>query len=672
MQQVSGQAAMRRVSLIQTLARNFSAEDAARLRTLVPGVLGALPPTAAVPKKHPEFFTALAMLAQVAAELPEGEAVTPEALAEASPQLQAHFNAGLLRLDKAGRLQVSMRVTRLGPEERESMRALGVVIEREDTQRGLVQCSIPVRALGPMAEQIYVSYLVAPDYPVYRVGSRLTQGDALLSFSSLRVAVGVNGSGVRVGVISDGIAGLAAFIAAGDLSATTLNRDGAGKLVSTTGGVIAQSFRANGDLEDGAEGTAMLEIVHDIAPGAQLLFANVGTSLEFIAAVDFLAANADVVVDDLGFFGNANDQTSALSTNLAEELNRATNAMRGYYTAGGYEALRHYAGLFVNSGVEGTPSVSSGCTGALHSFASSASTTHATGSNPSIGNAIRIPPGQTIRVALTWNDTFGSATTDYDLFLRVNPAGPVVAASVDDNRLVTRNPFEILGFTNTTAAILVLDILIQNFGNLSSPKTLELFLPDGGTPWPGTNTFLCFNPMAGSLVAPSDVGGGVVSVGAIAAGDPGLDDIEPFSSRGPTRNGVTKPDVTGIDGVDVTGFGGFPSSFSGTSAAAPHVAGLAALLLSYRPDLKQGEPGDNPAADRAALRAAIVGAAVDLGAPGLDNIFGSGRVSGVNAAAVMNSSATFTQFSPVGANLPSVNNSATIKAQAANVSAEVD
>ena len=123
----------------------------------------------------------------------------------------------------------------------------------------------------------------------------------------------------------------------------------------------------------------------------------------------------------------------------------------------------------------------------------------------------------------------------------------------------------------------------------------------------------------------------MVSVGAISASDPGVDDIESFSSHGPTNNGVTKPDVTAIDGVSVTGSGGFASTFFGTSAAAPHVAGLAALLLEERPDLLSGETGDDPAADRAALRAAIVDTAVDLGAAGIDNVFGSGRVSGVSA-----------------------------------------
>ena len=93
--------------------------------------------------------------------------------------------------------------------------------------------------------------------------------------------------------------------------------------------------------------------------------------------------------------------------------------------------------------------------------------------------------------------------------------------------------------------------------------------------------------------------------------------------------------MTAIDGVSVTGSGGFPATFFGTSAAAPHVAGLAALLLELRPELLSGEQGDDPVADRATLRNAIVGTAVDLGAAGVDNIFGSGRVNGLNAGQLL-------------------------------------
>ena len=68
----------------------------------------------------------------------------------------------------------------------------------------------------------------------------------------------------------------------------------------STGGIVGRSFQPNSDLEGlqpascafagaGAEGTALLEIVHDLAPGAKLSFANGDTDLAFNQAVNFLA-----------------------------------------------------------------------------------------------------------------------------------------------------------------------------------------------------------------------------------------------------------------------------------------------------------------------------------------------------------------------------------------------
>src|SRR5262249_49165242 len=114
---------------------------------------------------------------------------------------------------------------------------------------------------------------------------------------------------------------------------------------------------------------------------------------------------------------------------------------------------------------------------------------------------------------------------------------------------------------------------------------------------------LNFNTQSRSVAAQSDAGGSptsVVSVGAIcsasgaAAGrsstnescnDTSNSTIEFFSSRGPTLDGRVKPDVTAIDGVSVTGAGGFGNLFFGTSAAVAHMGGVAALLLQSAPCL---------------------------------------------------------------------------------------
>jgi hypothetical protein len=99
-----------------------------------------------------------------------------------------------------------------------------------------------------------------------------------------------------------------------------------------------------------------------------------------------------------------------------------------------------------------------------------------------------------------------------------------------------------------------------------------------------------------SLATPADARGSL-SVGAVYYRDGAL---ESFSSYGPTNDGRRKPDLLGPDGVSVATYA--PEAFFGTSAAAPHLTGAAALIW-------QANPGFDPDS----VRAFLIGNAVPVG-----------------------------------------------------------
>src|SRR5207237_1303588 len=208
-------------------------------------------------------------------------------------------------------------------------------------------------------------------------------------------------------------------------------------------------------------------------------------------------------------------------------------------------------------------------------------------------------------IFLTWDDPFGGSSNNYDLYLVQQSTNRVVASS-KTAQAGKQDPLEIIDYVNS-GALDTFRIVIQNVGNAAQPRRLNLFSfqPECATAGP---TLLApprherhnYNTAARSVSAQSDAAGSpvsVVSVGAIcsasatAAGqfsssapdescnDTSNSTIEFFSSQGPTVDGRTKPDISAIDGVSITGAGAFPTPFFGTSAASPHVGGIAALVL---------------------------------------------------------------------------------------------
>jgi len=119
----------------------------------------------------------------------------------------------------------------------------------------------------------------------------------------------------------------------------------------------------------------------------------------------------------------------------------------------------------------------------------------------------------------------------------------------------------------------------------------------------------------GSICEPAD-SPKVLAVGAVYHGSWANGPQESFSSLGPSNGGLVKPDVTGPDGTQCLTWSTYRGGgFYGTSAAAPHVAGAAGLILSR-----------NTSMNALQLFQKLENDAVDIGDAGKDNIYGSGKL----------------------------------------------
>src|SRR6266850_277904 len=498
---------------------------------------------------------------------------------ESSPQ------AGLVTAPLAGQrgteVRVSVRLGGTGPDDLARLAATGLRIGHVDEEQGLVEGWVPAENVPAMAALDVVRVIHAVRPGRLRTGSVTTKGDAA-SRADLARATGFDGTGVEVGVISDGIASVAQSIGTGDLPA------GTGVPAGCSG--ACDPARSTCD-----EGTALLEIVHDLAPGATLTFSSAATAFDFVDSVNCLAnAGAKVIVDDLGFY----DEPFFEDGRVARAVRAAVQRGVSYHSAAGNDAQSHYQATFRATAGN-----------AYHDFL---------GGPVDNLDGMLVAPGDTLDCILQWTDAFGASANDYDLelFDLRNPQSPRLVSTSTNRQTGTQDPIEELVIVNTGAATADLAVAIRKVSG--TDRLLGLFCLTFASP-PAQ-----YVTPAGSIFGHAAVET-VVAVGAIdTRNDPGLDRIEPYSSQGPvgiyhpaaeTRG---KPDVMGFDDVS-TSVPGF-TRFSGTSAAAPHAAAVAALLL-----------GKNGCQTPAQIQAALRATAVDIGAPGFDPVAGAGRLEALAA-----------------------------------------
>ncbi|HMQ14833.1 MAG TPA: S8 family serine peptidase [Phycisphaerae bacterium] len=519
-------------------------------------------------------------------------------LAAGRRPMAALWSTSSVAIDADARLRVECKVA----DDRVFDAALlasygGTLVTRTDGY-GFVVAWIPAEQIAAVSQRADVLRIMQMTPTWTDLGSQTTEGDVVHAADIVRNIFGFDGTGQTVGVISDGVDNLAFSQGLGDL------------------GAVAVDIAGSGD-----EGTAMLEIVADLAPGAALRFAaGGGGTANMVNAINTLAGNGcTVITDDL-----PNVQEPLFETGpIAQAKINAFNAGIFYTASAGNRAREHHEANF-NCTNDDVPIGGAGTFDCPHVFN---------------GTSVALPftfNGGNATFALQWAEPFGGAGIDLDLYILDGAQNNILASSTD-GQSGSDDPIEICTFSASagTTGWIVIDHFDGGIGETGVFFDLRAF----GTAFGGA-----FNMPPGSVNGASRQ----TQVYAAAASfwnNPTV--VEAFSSRGPIRQFFPvqltrmKPDGTAVDGVTVTGAGCFgcgmgcppipPTgcSFFGTSAATPHVAGLAALLLEA-----------NPAFTPTQVATRLNNNAIDIDAPGQDNNSGFGLLNILRAVADCNTDLT--------------------------------
>ena len=192
----------------------------------------------------------------------------------------------------------------------------------------IVSGQLPVASL-PAAARLANLRFARPAAAITNVGSVTSQGDTAMRANLARATFGVDGSGVTVGVLSDSfncLGGAAADITSGDLSPVN-GCPGACELHGVTD-----------------EGRAMLQIVHDVAPGSSLAFATAfNGEASFATNIQSLAAaGAKVIVDDVIYLAEPFFQDGI----IAQAVNNVVAGGAAYFSSAGNQARKSYQSVF--------------------------------------------------------------------------------------------------------------------------------------------------------------------------------------------------------------------------------------------------------------------------------------------------------------------------------------
>ena len=449
-----------------------------------------------------------------------------------------------------------------------------------------IEAHVPPDALGVASEQpgvLRVDTVIPPRRQQSQTRA-VSQGVGLHGADAWHVA-GYQGAGVKVGIIDRGFEGFAR------LQGTELPSSVTARCYFQ--GPQEPSSNFADCVGEGSHGTEVAETLIDIAPNVQLYIANGYSGGDLQNAVSWMAGQGVQVINaSLGWpYDGPGDGTSPNSNSPLNIIDQAVANGITWVNAGGNEARKVWYGAPADPDKDGWLNFQ----------------------GQSEVNPLTVAEGDPIAAVMRWDDDWGQADCDLDLDLaRWDETASTWVTVVRDDRPqdggAGKVPLAWVELDRSVDAHYGLSILKNTC--TSAPAWIQLIAwgPGIGLQNPSPSHHMG-NPEESRNP-------GMLAVGATHYWNTNV--IASYSSRGPTVDGRTKPDITGVAcgqtsiSLPAT-VGNSQCWFPGTSQSAPHVAGLAALA-------QQRFPSYQPTAITQYLRQN----ASDRGTTGADNVWGHG------------------------------------------------
>ena len=464
-----------------------------------------------------------------------------------------------------------------------------------------IEAYVPVSLLPSASQQEGVSNIrtIIPPQPVQ--GAIVSEGVKAHGVPAWHAA-GFKGKGVKIGVLDVGFEGFA-YLMGSELPSTAQWRcyTDVGVFTTDPNDCIPDYYPESARLH----GTAVTEAIFDIAPEAEYYIANLYSLGDLLDTVAWMKTqDVDVINASVGFaFDGPGDGTSPFANSPLNSVDEAVAGGIIWVNAAGNGTWSNWFGPFADRNANG-----------VHDFSAT--------SDDCNGVRIQLGPLDTFTAQLRWDDSWGGAASDLDLYLMplsgstFNRSDAVAKSETVQDGGTDDFPYEWINISYGDIPDGVYCLAVNKYKG-DAPSWIQILL------WGAASTLEHYTPDH-SITNPAES----ANPGLLAAGAAGRSAstrnpfdttiIEPFSSRGPTTDNRIKPDIVGADaGQSVTyrterNPNGY---FFGTSQASPHVAGLAALVIQ-----RYHDQGLSPAQVARYLK----NHAEERGVAGADNTWGHG------------------------------------------------